>query len=402
VLTARVRTLVQRMDADGKRVVVVVPDATRTVPLPRLADLIEAELGPRVAELRWLVALGTHQPMSDTELADHLGPRAGPVANHAWWDPDALVSVGTVSAAEMEEITGGRLATPVDVRVNRAVVEADVALVCGPVFPHEVVGFSGGNKYFFPGVAGPEIIDATHWLGALLTSAALIGTPGPNPVRSLIDAAAALIPTTRWCMAVVVAPGGEQLAACAVGTPEEAWAEAAAVSARVHVRRLPAPVDTVLSVMPERYPDIWTAAKGMYKVEPVVADGGEVIILAPHVTTFSVTHDKLLDEVGYHVRDFFLGQWDRYGTYPGAILAHATHLAGAGTWSAADGERPRIRVTLATGISRDACAAHGLGYRDPAGIDLVAWTAASVSDPSLLVVPEAGELLYRLEEPLPA
>jgi nickel-dependent lactate racemase len=402
VVADRVRSLARRMDVDGKRVVVVVPDGTRTVPLRLLADLVEAELGPRVAELRWLVALGTHQPMSPTELEGRLGPRAGPVANHAWWDPDALVSVGTIPAERMEEITGGRLTTGVDVRVNRAVVEADVALVCGPVFPHEVVGFSGGNKYFFPGVAGPEIIDATHWLGALLTSAALIGAPGPNPVRALIDAAAALIPTVRWCMAVVVAPGGEELVACAVGTPEEAWAEAAAVSSRVHVRRLAAPVTTVLSVMPERYPDIWTAAKGMYKVEPVVADGGEVIILAPHVTTFSVTHDKLLDEVGYHVRDFFLGQWDRYGTYPGSILAHATHLAGAGTWSAGDGERPRIRVTLATGIGPDACAAHGLGYRDPATIDVAGWTAAAASDPSLLVVPEAGEVLYRLEGPLPA
>jgi nickel-dependent lactate racemase len=401
VVADRVRSLGRRMDVDGKRVVVVVPDGTRTVPLRLLADLVEAELGPRVAELRWLVALGTHQPMSPTELEGRLGPRAGPVANHAWWDPDALVSVGTIPAERMEEITGGRLTTGVDVRVNRAVVEADVALVCGPVFPHEVVGFSGGNKYFFPGVAGPEIIDATHWLGALLTSGALIGVPGPNPVRALIDAAAALIPAERWCLAAVVLPGGEDLAACAVGTPEEAWAEAAAVSARVHVRRLPAPVATVLSVMPGRYPDIWTAAKGMYKVEPVVADGGEVIILAPHVTTFSVTHDKLLDEVGYHARDFFLGQWDRYGTYPGSILAHATHLVGAGTWSAAEGERPRIRVTLATGISRDACAAHGLGYRDPAGIDVAAWRAAAASDPSLLVVPEAGELLYRLEAPAP-
>src|SRR5690606_8033853 len=99
------------------------------------------------------------------------------VANHEWWVPDQLVTVGEIGADEIAAASGGLLSEPVVVRLNRHVVEHDVALVLGPVFPHEVVGFSGGNKYFFPGVAGPEIIDQTHWLGALITSAEIIGTP---------------------------------------------------------------------------------------------------------------------------------------------------------------------------------------------------------------------------------
>jgi nickel-dependent lactate racemase len=395
-VAAAVTGLVGRMDIDRRRVVVLVPDATRTAPMARLAHLIEAAVGGRAADLEWMIALGTHQPMAPDAVRAHLGPVAGRVRNHAWWDPDALVSVGEIGAAEVGALTGGRRTTPVDVRINRVVADADVALVCGPVLPHEVVGFSGGNKYLFPGVAGQEIIDATHWLGALLTSGALIGTLGPNPVRALIDRAAALVPVERWCVAVVCEPHSDRLVACSTGTPEEAWAEAAAVSARTHIRYEDRPVATVLSLVPTRYEDMWTAAKGMYKVEPVVADGGEVVVHAPHVREVSVTHGHAIAEVGYHVRDYFLGQWERFCDRPGGVLAHATHLAGAGTWSRAGGEQRRIRVTLATGIDEATCRAIGLGYRDPAGIDVAAWTARAATDPDLLVVPDAGEMLYRL------
>jgi nickel-dependent lactate racemase len=269
-------------------------------------------------------------------------------------------------------------------------------VVCGPVFPHEVVGFSGGNKYFFPGVSGQEVIDATHWLGALITSWEIIGALGLTPVRRLIDRAAGLVPTERHCLAMVVAPTSTDLVGLYAGTPEQAWEAAAELSSRVHVRYVDHAYDTVLSVMPVQYDDIWTAAKGMYKVEPVVADGGEVIIYAPHITEVSVTHGEHLREIGYHVRDYFLGQWDRFEDLPGSLLAHSTHLRGAGTWSAEGGEQPRVRVTLATGIDAETCAAFGLGFRDPAQIDVADWQRRAQSDPTLLVVPKAGELLHRL------
>lgn len=397
-IDAVVRGLVERVQPAGKRIVVVVPDGTRTAPVAAMARRIDAAIAAAggAAELTWMVALGTHQPMSEPALAAHLGPVNGTVRNHEWWDPSQLVSVGVISGPDMSAVTEGRLNDPVDVRVNRAVAEADATIICGPVFPHEVVGFSGGNKYFFPGVAGEEIINATHWVGALITSSRLIGTLGPNPVRNLIDRAASLVPTERWCVAFVVTPHGEGLAACEAGRPEEAWAAAADVSSEVHIRRLPAPVHTVLSVMPRRYADLWTAAKGMYKVEPVVADGGEVILYAPHVTQVSVTHGEELAKVGYHVMEYFVGQWDHFRDFPGSVLAHSTHVTGPGTWSAADGERRRVTVTLATGIDPATCEALSLGYLDPASVDVDAWTAKAEADPGILVVPDAGEQLYRL------
>lgn len=389
---------------DGRRVLLIVPDGTRTAPMPQLFRLIHAALAPRVAALDVLIALGTHQPMGQAQIDAHLGVAerewqttfAGVrVFNHRWEHPDTFVTLGTITADEVAEISGGMLRRAVDVRINRLVTEYDRLLICGPVFPHEVVGFSGGNKYLFPGVSGPEVINLSHWLGALITSYAIIGTPGITPVRRLIDRAASLVPTPKTYAAMVVAPGSTRLAGLFVDTPEAAWAAASELSARLHVRYVDAPFQRVLAVMPPMYQDIWTAAKGMYKLEPVVADGGELIIYAPHITEFSATHGAQLAEVGYHVRDYFVKQWERFEHVPWGVLAHSTHLRGAGEYDAEAGERPRIRVTLATGIPAAQCAAHNLAYRDPAEVDVAAW--AGREHEGLLLVPKAGEMLYRLK-----
>lgn len=364
--------------------------------MPLLTELIDATLAARAARVDYLIALGTHQPMSEQRRIDYLGPVGAGAINHAWDNQDTFVTVGELSADEVTRLSGGLLRTPIPIRLNRLVADADLVLVCGPVFPHEVVGFSGGNKYFFPGVASPEIIDATHWLGALLTSRDLIGRSGTTPVRAVIDAAAARIPTERRCLAMVVDPVSGGLHGIYGGTPEAAWAAAAELSAQVHIRWEPRPYRRVLAVMSEQYDDMWTAAKGMYKTEPVVADGGEVVIYAPHIDSISVTHQEELSRIGYHVRDYFLGQWGRFGTVPGTILAHSTHLRGAGTWSAGAGEQPRVQVTLATAIPPEVCRELGVGYRDPATIDVEVWRREAEHDPDLLVVAKAGEMLYRL------
>jgi nickel-dependent lactate racemase len=387
----------EHWDLDGRRVLMLVPDLTRAAPIPMLFRLTKQLLEPRVAALDWLVALGTHPPLDGKRLEALVGAPAGTwgpgqVMNHSWSQPDCLVSVGTIPAEELAEISAGRIRRPLDVKVNRLATEYDVVVAVGPVLPHEVVGFSGGNKYFFPGISGPEFIDVSHWLGALITSYEIIGTLGVTPVRRLIDRAAAMIPTERRCVALVTDPAGDGLSGLWLGQCDEAWAAAADLSAATHIRYADRAYSTVLSVIPERYDDMWTGAKGMYKVEPVVADDGEVIIYGPHITEFSLTHGELIERVGYHCRDYFLGQWDRFSSYPGGILAHSTHLRGGGTWSPADGERDRIRVTLATGISPERCAAVALGWRDPATIDPPAWGRQD----DVLVVPEAGETLYRL------
>ncbi len=387
------------LNLNDKRVLVIIPDATRTMPLPLFFRLIAQQLRPRVKALDFLVALGTHPAMSDEALLQLVGLTAEEKAaqyanvrliNHAWKDPGALTTIGTIPASEIEVISNGLLSQDVPVRLNKAILDYDELLICGPVFPHEVVGFSGGNKYFFPGIAGADIIDFTHWLGALITSYDIIGT-ADTPVRRVIDRAASFIPVARHALCSVVTHEGVE--GLFFGTPEEAWRQAADLSAQVHVRYVERPYRQVLSVMPRMYDEIWVGAKGMYKMEPVVADGGELIIYAPHIKEISVVHGAVIKQVGYHVRDYFVKQWDKFKHLPWGVLAHSTHLRGVGTYQ--DGvERPRITVTLATGISREECEQVNLGYRDPASIDPDEWAARN--EPDVLVVPRAGEYLYRL------
>jgi len=298
-----VATAVAGARLKNQRVCLVVPDGTRTCPLPLLLQAMREGLAS-ASQVTVVIALGTHQGMSDEHLARHLGYNLGElgetyrgwqVLNHEFWLPETFTTVGTISADRIAELTGGLLAdTAVDVRINRHVADADVALVVGPVFPHEVVGFSGGNKYFFPGVSGPELINLSHWVGALITSAEMIGTRGITPVRALIDEAASMIPARRLALSQVVASGTNTLHALAFGTPEDSWAACANISSQTHVTYLDHPVRRVLSIMPTKYEDIWTAAKGFYKLEPIVADGGELIIYAPHITQISVMHPALL------------------------------------------------------------------------------------------------------------
>ena len=389
------------IDLTGERVVVIVPDSTRTAPMPLMFRLLTDLLRERVAALDFLVALGTHPPMSEAALNRLVGITAeervaicGDIGlyNHRWDDPATFATIGTITSAEVERITDGMLSMDVPVTVNRRVLDADRVIVCGPVFPHEVAGFSGATKYFFPGVSGPEVINFTHWLGALMTSMRVIGHHD-TPVRATIDRAAAMVGTPKLFCNMVVTHHG--MAGLFVGDYKEAWLEAVALSSQLHVRYVDRPFKRVFSVMPELYDDIWTAAKGMYKVEPVVEDGGEVIIYAPHIDEISYSHGAVLDRVGYHVRDYFVKQWDTFRHEPWGVLAHSTHLRGVGTYDAATGEeRPRIRVTLATGIPRERCERLNLGYLDPASIDLDAYS----EDGKTLFLPRAGEQLYRLKD----
>jgi nickel-dependent lactate racemase len=319
------------------------------------------------------------------------------VFNHRWEAPDTFATLGTIPAEEVAAATDGKLEIDIDVRLNQLVGDADGnmpydhILVCGPVFPHEVAGFSGGNKYFVPGVAGQEVIDATHWVGALVTSRDIIGVR-ETPVRRLIERAASFIPTPRSLIALVM--HGHDLHGVFIGGMEDAWREATELSAELDIVWVERPLKRVLSVMPEMYDDLWTGAKGMYKLEPAVADGGEVVIYAPHITEVSYVHGHYLDQIGYHVRDYFVAQWQKFEHIPWGVLAHSTHLRGDGTYINGV-EEPRIRVTLATGIPRERCEAIGLGYADPATVDLESW--ADREDEGILLVRRAGEQLYRVK-----
>ena len=392
-------------DCAGQRVLVIIPDATRTAPVPLFFKLFYTLFAGNAKALDFLVALGTHPVMSNEALLQLVGITPEEhrsrypdvkIFNHRWDDPKALITLETIPANEIAELSNGIVRQPLPVTVNRTVLDYDVLVVCGPVYPHEVAGFSGGNKYFFPGISGTEVIDVTHWVGAVMTSHTIIGT-FDTPVRAIIDRAAQLIPRKRLCAAMVVRE--QALDGLYVGTPEAAWARAASLSAQLHITWVEKPYREALAMIPPMYDDLWTGAKGMYKLEPVMADGAELILYAPHISEFSYVHGKILDKIGYHGSVYFQKQWDRFKHFPWAVLAHASHVRGKATFEQ-DVETPRITLTLASQVSRERCERMGLQYRSLESIDLDAWRTSRSEE--VLFVAKAGECLLKLKRDAPA
>ncbi len=142
------------------------------------------------------------------------------------------------------------------------------------------------------------------------------------------------------------------------------------------------------------YDELWTAAKAMYKLEPAVATGGEVVIYAPHLDTVSHVHGKYIYEIGYHILPYFLNRWEQFKHIPLGVLAHSTHLRGSGLMEGQI-EKPNVNVILASKISREDCARLNLGYMDPSEVDLKEWK--DKEDEGVLYVAKAGEILYRVK-----
>ena len=248
----------------GKRVLVIIPDGTRSGPTDLFFRLYHDLLWDNVAALDYLIALGTHQPMSQEAICQRVGVTqeeldtryAGvQIFNHQWEDHDSFQTIGNISISEIEDLSDGLLSQTIPVTLNKMIFDYDQLFICGPVFPHEVVGFSGGNKYFFPGISGPEVINFTHWLGALMTSYDIIGTKH-TPVRAVIDRAAAFIDVPTLCFCSVATSEG--LAGLYIGEPKAAWEAASDLSSQVHIRYVDRTYNRVLSVLPELYDDIWT------------------------------------------------------------------------------------------------------------------------------------------------
>jgi nickel-dependent lactate racemase len=388
-------------DYKDRKVLLIVPDATRTCPLGMLFAGLFDQIGAATKAFDVMIALGTHQPMTEEAICERLDisleERRGKYGgvrlfNHEWDNPAALRHIGDLTREDTRALTGGLLEMEVPVKVNAKLFEYDQIIICGPVFPHEVVGFSGGNKYLFPGVSGPEVLNFFHWLGAVVTNPMIIGNKW-TPVRKVVDHVGGMVGVPKLCLCMVV--DHAQLAGLFIGTPEGAWDQASELSKRLHITYKDHPFHTVLSCAPKMYDEIWVGAKCMYKLEPVVADGGEVIIYAPHIHEISLTHGDHIRRVGYHCVDYFRKQWDKFKDVPWGTLAHSTHVAGIGTYE--DGvEKLRIRVTLATGIPESVCREVSLGYRDPASIHPADY--ANREDEGILYVPKAGEMLYHLKQ----
>jgi nickel-dependent lactate racemase len=394
-----VEVFFSRNDYTGKRILVIIPDNTRSGPIGDIFKMMYEFLGPKAKAVDCLVALGTHQPMSEKQICTRLSmtadERRGKYAkvkffNHEWDKPQTFTSIGKITADEIEQISDGLFREEVDVAINKMIFEYDEFFILGPVFPHEVVGISGGHKYIFPGIAGDEIIHFFHWLGAVVTNPMINGNKW-TVTRKVVEKAASFVKVPHKLFAIVALDN--ELKGIFIGDTLEAWEKAADLSQQVHITYVDKPYHTILGIAPEMYDDIWTAGKVMYKLEPILADGGTLIIYAPHITEISYTHGKWLDKIGYHTRDYFRKRMDQFAGVPRGIIAHSTHVKGIGTYI--DGvEKPRANVVLATGINKERCKKVNLDYMNPRDINIADYE--NRQDEGILLVHHAGEVLHRL------
>lgn len=385
---------------ENKRVLVLTPDGTRTCPLPMMVRILGEVIGARAAKLDFMVALGTHPVMTERQILELYkispGDRVEPFgrsafSSHRWDLPETFRRIGELTEEEVAMISGCLLRERVPIDINQSIFDYDLIVILGPVFPHEVVGFSGGAKYLFPGISGGEFLHFFHWLGALITCRKVIGRK-ETPVRRVIHRALEQINLPIHCVAMVVDPEA-RICGLFVGDVRETWSAAADLSAAIHIAEKKRPFRIVLGRAPEMYDEIWTAGKVVYKLEQVVAPGGTLIVYAPHIRKISKSWGEQIIKIGYHVRDYFLAQPERFCTVPRGVLAHSTHVCGTGSYENGV-ETPDIKVVLATAIPEEECRRIGLGYLDPAKVKIDDYRDREKE--GVLFVDHAGETLYRL------
>lgn len=384
----------------GERVLAIIPDKTRDDNTHDLFPVANEFLTKRgVASFDALVAQGTHPPMSAVQKRSKIGNAnfRGSLFDHRWDDPDELITLGELSGEVVQELTNGLIDNTVPVSINKLLAPGiyDTVLVFGATVPHEVAGFAGGAKYFFPGVAGPELTHTTHWLGALAGIENIIGQV-ETPTRRLIEAAADLIPARIISLNTVGSriDGALVTYALFTGDIKEAFRRAAAVSRQVHIRYTGRKYKRVIALLDPHYDELWVGGKASYKLGAIIEEGGELIIYAPHLTKLSETHGELIEKYGYapleSVRDMLgVSQELRENL---CIAAHLAHVAYAGRLDQHGKVVPRYRITMATGLDEETCRRVNLGYLDYRTLDYEAMRG----DRDTLVVADAGRDLYQV------
>jgi nickel-dependent lactate racemase len=389
----------------AERVLAIIPDKTRDDNTDLLFPMAAQFLARRnVAQLDALVAQGTHGPMTEAQKFAKIGagraelPRLGQIFDHRWDNSDELVTLGRIGSAQVKELSGGLINDAVDVRLNALLAPGiyDTVLVFGATMPHEVAGFAGGAKYFFPGVAGPELTHMTHWLGALATIEQVIGRV-ETPTRRMIEAAARFVAAEVISFTSVNTRDvvGLKTHALFAGDINETLRSAAAVSAEVHIKYIGRKYARVLALLDEHYDELWVGGKASYKLGSVIEEGGELIIYAPHLNNLSATHGRLIEKYGYAPLET-VREMVEYSDELRANLCVAAHLAHVSYGSSLNKQgklTPRYRITLASAVSEEVCRRVNLEYLDYRVLRREDYE----NDPNTLVVENAGRDLYLVE-----
>lgn len=293
-----------------KRVLIVPPDITRLQSYAgQLTRWAWQYYGSAVKDI--LPALGTHVPMNSDEISRMYNDVPHKIFRVHDWRRDA-VTVGTIPSEVVCGITGGRYDGPWEAQANRMIVSGgyDSVLSIGQVVPHVVAGMANHNKNIFIGTGGKESINISHYLSASIGVESILGRKN-NPVRELLNYASdhftAHLPIVYVLTVMAQSPAGNmEVRGLYVGDDLECFDRAADLSLRINVTRLEKPVPRIVTYMDENeYRSTWLANKAVFRTRLAIADGGEILVIAPGVRSFGEDSqiDKLIRRVGYRCRE---------------------------------------------------------------------------------------------------
>ncbi len=347
----------------SKRILIIPPDITRFHSRAgQITDLLVAKLGSRVAAI--MPAIGTHAPMTGEEIAHmYPGSPASLFRIHDWRRD--VAELGRIPEARVSEISGGRVRYSYPVQANKLLSSGEIDFIfsVGQVVPHEVAGMANHAKNIFVGTGGKDAIDRSHYLGAVCGMEGIMGR-ADTPVRALFDealgVAAGKVPPIAWILTVIgsAEDGSLALRGYFSSLDRRCFEEAAALSAQVNIQLLEKPVrKAVVWLDPEEYRSTWLGNKSVYRMRMAMADGGELLILAPGLRSFG--EDPNIDAV---IR--------RYGYRPSAEIqalvarepALAENLSAAAHLIHGSSEG-RFRISYAPGPSISREEIESVGYR---------------------------------------
>jgi nickel-dependent lactate racemase len=356
-------------------VLILVDDYTRPTPtqkiLPRLIRGLEHS-GIKREGIRFLIASGTHRPMTEEEILKKFGkeiPKQYLILNHHWWDSAQMVYLGETPSG-------------IPIHINRLVEEVDLVIGIGQIVPHRVSGFSGGGNIIQPGICGEETTGKTHWLSAQFESWEILGRI-TNPVKKEIERVAEKA-GLEWIINTIQ-DGTGRLVGVVTGDPVHAYREGAARSREVYQSLLPEEADIVIADSHPYDSELWLAAKGIYAAELAVKKGGVVILVTSCPEGISVSHPEIL-EWGYQTFEE-VEQKVRQGKIK--KLTAAAHLVHVGRVIKERGKG----ILVSPGISKEETEKLGFTYaRDPQEALNIAFSQLS-RDAKVAVLQRGGEIL---------
>ncbi|MCL5073369.1 MAG: lactate racemase domain-containing protein, partial [Actinobacteria bacterium] len=331
---------------NAEKALIIHPDYTRVDFTDKIVPMMLKNLKANGTEkFDFLNAGGTHRQMSEPEILKKLGlekkENCMSFYNHEFNNSDNLKTIGNISLEFVKEKTAGQLNHFIPVTVNKLILkDYDLIIAISGTVPHEASGYSGGLKIFFPGISGPEVIDLFHWAAVMIGLPDIIGTMNNN-ARDIINEGSRYIfkkiKAEIMSFNMVNIPENNKIIPVGLYIDKgfngfiKAYESASLASSKVHIKCINSPINQAVQVIPEYYDEIWTAGKGSYKLQKqgVIADGGEIILYAPHIKCFH-SNKEINNEIislGYHCRDkicFLLKSNDKISRNTAAHLINVT------------------------------------------------------------------------------